>query len=203
MCVQFLISSNLKALAREYGAVWDGDFEWKPHVFPRYIAPVLLGGEKPTIKPMAFGLIPFFEKEEKPKMVFHNARVETAAEKPSFKRPFSETRCIVPIESFFEYVPGPAGKKRRVQFLPTDKSILSAAGIWSVWTPPSGAAPINCFSILTTEPPQFIKEAGHDRCPYFLRREAVEEWIKPAANKPAALREILNNGAAQIDWLAQ
>ncbi len=202
MCVQFLISSNLKILAREYGAVWDGDFEWKPHVFPRYIAPVLVAEQARTIKPMAFGLIPFFEKEEKPKKIFHNARVETVAEKPSFKRPFVQNRCIVPMESFFEFVPGPVGKKRLIRFAPADGSLLSAAGIWSIWKSPAGTE-IRSFSILTTEPPAFIAEHGHDRCPLFIDKAAIDPWLDPSEKRPDALLSLLTRSGATIDWQAQ
>lgn len=201
MCVQFLITSNLKALAREYGAVWDGEIEWKPHVFPRYIAPVVVGGEKRLIQPMSFGLIPFFAKEEKPKMVFHNARVETVAEKPSFKRPFVEARCIVPVESFFEYVPGPNGKKQLINFAPEEGGMMSAAGIWSIWRAPSGTS-LTTFSILTTEPPEFIARHGHDRCPLFLSADAIDGWLDPKVRDPQLLQTRLVSGAAQINWRA-
>ena len=200
MCVQFLITSNLKALVRGHGAVWDEDFDWKEHVFPRYIAPIMVRAEGiRRIKPMAFGLIPFFEKEEKPKKVFHNARAETVAEKPSFRKSFTHSRCIVPIESFFEFVPGAAGKKRIAKFSPADGSLLTAAGIWTVWAAPSGSK-ITCFSILTTEPPPQIEQAGHDRCPLFLREDAIDNWLEPEEHRADALLGIMHSGAADIDW---
>jgi hypothetical protein len=81
------------------------DFEWKPHVFPRYLAPVII--ERKGVRqvvPMHYGLIPSFEMNAKPKMVFHNARSETIKEKPSFKKAYQESRCLIPLDSFFEYV---------------------------------------------------------------------------------------------------
>lgn len=200
MCVQFLISSNLKALAREHGLIWSEDFEWKPHIFPRYPAPVVVGEEgRRIVRPMAFGLIPFFEKEEKPKKVFHNARLETAAEKPSFRKPFTQTRCIIPMEYFFEFVPGPAGKKRIAKFSSADGALLKAAGIWSDWTAPSGRK-TSCFSILTTEPPAQIAQAGHDRCPFFLAGSAVDGWIVQGERRPDDLLNHLQSGRIDIDW---
>ncbi len=105
MCVQFMSAKTLAQLADEYQAEVVKDFEWKPHVFPRYLAPVII--ERKGVRqvvPMHFGLIPSFEMNAKPKMVFHNARSETIKEKPSFKKAYQESRCLIPLDSFFEYV---------------------------------------------------------------------------------------------------
>jgi putative SOS response-associated peptidase YedK len=105
MCVQFMSAKTLAQLADEYQAEVVKDFEWKPHVFPRYLAPVII--ERKGVRqvvPMHFGLIPSFEMNAKPKMVFHNARSETIKEKPSFKKAYQESRCLIPLQSFFEYV---------------------------------------------------------------------------------------------------
>jgi len=102
MCVQFMSNKSLTDLAKEFSAEIDAPFEWKHHVFPKYPAPVLVEVNGVLIvKKMNFGLIPYFERNEKPKMVFHNARVETIAEKPSFKKAFLTKRCAIPLESFF------------------------------------------------------------------------------------------------------
>lgn len=176
-------SKSLTDLAKEFDAKVDESFKWKPHVFPRYQSPVILGtdGSK-IIAPMVFGLIPFFEKELKPKKVFHNARFETIDEKVSFKKAFAETRCLIPVDSFFEYVDGPGGKKRLVQFKPKDDQTMLAAGIWSLWKSPDGQK-IKCYSMVTAEPPPIIEEIGHDRCPLFLGKDDQAVWLDKIGEK--------------------
>ena len=171
------MSKSLTDLAKEYSAELEGEFEWKPHVFPKYPSPVLVFEQgKRKIKKMNFGLIPFFEKEEKPKMVFHNARAETIAEKPSFKKSFLSQHCLIPLDSFFEYVLNADNKKQRLQFSQKNNETLLAAGIWNRWKSPSGNM-TDTFSIITRSPPPLIQSLGHDRSPYFVRSGNFE-WIE-------------------------
>ncbi|MCM0605918.1 MAG: SOS response-associated peptidase [Xanthomonadaceae bacterium] len=171
-------SKSLTDLAKEFDAEIGEDFSWKPHVFPKYQSPVITEskGHK-LLTPMQFGLVPFFEKEEKPKMVFHNARIETIEEKVSFKRAYAETRCLIPVDSFFEYVEGAGGKKKLVQFVPKSGGTMLAAGIWSVWNSPKGEK-IRTYSMITSDPPEIIAETGHDRCPLFLRPDKWDQWLE-------------------------
>ncbi len=176
MCVQFMIESDIKALQRHYHASTPSDFSWKPHVFPRYTTPVIVPhGDEFHIQPMHFGLIPFFERDEKPKSVFHNARSETVREKPSFKKSYREHRCVVPLESFFEYLKENGRVVGLAQFFPADKKILNVAAIWNPWKSPHGEI-IDSVALITTEPTQAIRDAGHERCPLFIHLDQVPLW---------------------------
>ena len=228
MCVQFMSAKTLAQLADEYQAEVVKDFEWKPHVFPRYLAPVMI--ERKGVRqvvPMHFGLIPSFEMNAKPKMVFHNARSETIKEKPSFKKAYQESRCLIPLDSFFEYVwePDPTTGKDKshiMQFFAKhsirekDESVsadaasikkapgvLLAAGVWSLWrNPESGIVSAN-FSMITREPPEFILKAGHDRCPYFIRPDRIAGWLDPQKKDPLELDQYLLESRAEIEWDAK
>lgn len=208
MCVQFMDSKSLTQLAQEYAAEVPKDFEWKPHVFPRYPAPVIIlrKGVR-EIVPMNYGLIPYFEVNEKPKMVFHNARSETIREKPSFKSSYLERRCLIPLNSFFEFVDGgeinPKTKKPKktlLQFSAQEQPQLTAAGIWSLWkNPVSGEVSAN-FSMITRDPPEFILKAGHDRCPLFLKPDLLDEWLNPELKDAAKLDVLLSQGYQEFNW---
>jgi putative SOS response-associated peptidase YedK len=187
-------AKTLAQLADEYQAEVIKDFEWKPHVFPRYLAPVII--ERKGIRqivPMHFGLIPGFEMNAKPKMVFHNARSETLKEKPSFKKAYQESRCLIPLESFFEYVwkTDPETRKEKSQLIQFSGSSLTAAGIWSLWRNPESAVVTANFSMITREATELILSKGHDRCPYFLKPEAYSGWLDPQKKDPVELDQFL------------
>jgi len=130
-----MIRSKLDLLAKHYHARISAEFDWKPHVFPRYTAPVITAEKKNRlIRPMAFGLIPFFEKNEKPKKVFHNARAETLSEKISFKKAYASQRCLVPLDSFFEYIWDTETHNWLAEVYEKDHGLLTAAGIWNTWS---------------------------------------------------------------------
>ena len=224
-------AKTLAQLADEYQAEVVKDFEWKPHVFPRYLAPVII--ERKGVRqvvPMHYGLIPSFEMNAKPKMVFHNARSETIKEKPSFKKAYQESRCLIPLDSFFEYVweadPSTGKEKSHlVQFF--EKQVgkiaeaesviaadaasikkapgvflrsLTAAGVWSLWRNPESGIVSANFSMITREPPEFILKTGHDRCPYFIRPEQFAGWLDPQKKDPLELDQYLLESRAEIEW---
>ncbi len=206
MCVQFMSSKTLQELAVEYSAEVPKVFEWKPHVFPRYLAPVLIKRKGVRqIVPMNFGLIPHFEMNAKPKMVFHNARSETVSEKASFKKAYLENRCLVPIQSFFEYIweKDPVTEKEKshvVRFFPKPEEPLAAAAIWSLWRHPESGVVTANFSVITRDPPEYILKTGHDRCPLFLKPESFEEWLNPDLNNPEKLDHFLRTERAEYTW---
>ena len=66
---------------------------------------------------------------------FINARWETLDEKPAFKKAFTAQRCLIPSNGFFEWRTISA-KKQPYYIHLADQSLISFAGIWSVWRSP-------------------------------------------------------------------
>lgn len=199
MCVQFINQQTLGVLSDRYQAKIPFFFDWKPHVFPRYPAPVIIMKDGAReIRQMQFGLIPYFEKNLKPKMVFHNARSETLKEKASFKKPYAETRCLIPLDSFLEYIWTSEKEKWVARFHQKDDSPLVAAGVWSHWKSPEGKY-ITTFSMITREPPPFVLETGHDRCPLFLKPDYFDAWLSRETKDYATLDRLLMEGRADPD----
>lgn len=193
MCVQFIQPTDLKKLSEFYNGEVLEEFEWRQHVFPKYPSAVVVQqNNKRIIQKMNFGLIPFFEKEQKPKKVFHNARMETLSEKISFKKAFSETRCLVPIQSFIEYIWTDEKTNWLANFSAENDELLTAAGIWNKWKAPDGIL-VNSYSIITTNPPPFILSTGHDRCPLFLEEKAFDDWLNPAIKTYEELYKVLDH----------
>ena len=72
-----------------------------------------------------------------------NARMETVAEKPAFRRAFARRRCLLPADGYYEwYAPegaGPAadrpGKAAKQPFFihPKDGGVLAMAGLYEFW----------------------------------------------------------------------
>jgi putative SOS response-associated peptidase YedK len=194
MCVQFMIRKTARELSVLFGADLNEDFEFKSHVFPRYRAPVIgMHQGRRQIKPYSFGLIPPFEKNQKPKMVFHNARVETLHEKASFRGPFSKQRCLIPLEFFFEYLPSLEERPVLARIYPKDGAILAAAGLYSQWKSPAGEM-TPTFTMITRPAPEFILDAGHDRCPYFLTPAAHDAWLSGVGSGPHDWYQVLEAG---------
>ena len=50
-----------------------------------------------------WGLIPHWSKEPKTKYSTINARIETVAEKPTYRTPLRSQRCLIPADGFYEW----------------------------------------------------------------------------------------------------
>ena len=88
-----------------------------------------------------WGLIPPWSKGREGAARMINARVETVAEKPSYRRAVRTSRCLLPADAWYEWQVGEQG---RVPHLVkrADGGPLWLAGLWSRWHPPDGGPPV-------------------------------------------------------------
>ncbi len=151
-----------------------GNFELAPryNIAPEQLMPVVVREEKNRLELMQWGLVPFWSKEPKSKVI--NARIEGILTKPSFKRPIRYQRCLVPATGYYEWKKDPAGKApyyiRR-----KDGSLFAFAGIYDRWKDPAENE-IKTFAILTTAPNQLLAQV-HNRMPVILQPEQESLWL--------------------------
>ncbi|MFM8966263.1 MAG: SOS response-associated peptidase, partial [Actinomycetota bacterium] len=69
-----------------------------------------------------------------------NARYESVHEKPTFKRAFTRTRCLVPASGYYEWATelGRYKTKQPVYISRQDQRLLAFTGIYESWTSPEG-----------------------------------------------------------------
>jgi len=170
MCGRYtLTTTDLDRLARELGAELDPAFRrpWKPrfNVAPGDALPVLraTGGGR-VLCEARFGM------ETRPGQLAINARVESAAAKPTFERAWREGRCAVPADGFYEWT-GPAGGRRPVWLhRPDGRPLLFAALLR-----PSASGPPE-FAIVTVEANADVRSL-HDRMPALIAEGALDAWL--------------------------
>ena len=95
-----------------------------------------------------------------------NARAETVASRPSFRSAFSNNRCLVPADGFYEWS-GKGEARRPTWFHRSDGRLLLLAGLYD----PSGR-----FTVLTTTANALVSRL-HDRMPVILTPEVVDVWL--------------------------
>ncbi len=176
MCGRFSLATTKEKLQLEFPFL---QIEEAPapnyNVAPTQPAAVIPNDEPATLKLFIWGLVPHWDKEGKPTGKLINARAETVAEKPSFRRAFSRQRCIVPADSFYEWKKI-GNKKVPYRILRKDGRLLAFAGIWDVWT--DGLTALHTFSIITTDPNEEVATI-HDRMPVVLLDEDQQlAWLE-------------------------
>ena len=137
---------------------------------------------------LRFGLIPSWSKDEKTGFNMINARSETVDTKPSYRQAFLKRRCLIPMDSFYEWKTTPAGKVP-IRIKMKSDEIFAVAGLWETWKAPNGNNIHSC-TLLTTEPNSLMVDI-HNRMPVILKRENESDWLDPSIQDRDLLKSLL------------
>ncbi|MCS6243930.1 MAG: SOS response-associated peptidase [Opitutus sp.] len=118
-----------------------------------------------------------------------NARAESLAEKPSFRRAFQSRRCIIPASGFYEWQS--TGRTRRPWLfrLHNDQS-FAFAGLWETYRAPDGQLVESCALITTAA--NTLMQPIHHRMPAMLVDAAAwSAWLDPQITSADILAPLL------------
>lgn len=190
MCGRFTLTADLEQLEERFS------FHASPlSLTPRYnIAPSqavlsIIRDEAGTRGGLLrWGLIPSWAKDADIGNRMINARAETVAEKPSFRRALQKRRCLIVADGFYEW--RQEGKKKTPIFITLpSQAPFAFAGLWETWRPPDGEAIHSCTIITTT--PNSLMESIHNRMPVILTRGAETVWLDRTITEPEKLLPLL------------
>jgi putative SOS response-associated peptidase YedK len=147
-----------------------------------------------------WGLVPSWAKDVSIGSRLINARSETIAEKPAFRRAFASRRCLVPATGYYEWHRAAGSRRGQPYYIhrgehPGVGPVLVFAGLYEVWR--GGAEPLITFTILTTGPAVGL-EFLHDRSPVVLPASAWDRWLDPDTADQEALRGLLAPAPAGV-----
>lgn len=130
-----------------------------------------------------WGLVPAWAKDLSVGSRMINARAETVATKPAFRRALAKRRCIVPVDGFYEWK-AVAGQKRKQPYFihRPDGEPLAFAGLWEQWrgVPKAGDDEVTVRSTtIITGAANRTMSALHDRMPIVLPPSAWATWLSP------------------------
>ncbi len=165
-----VIGKNLISLPKRY------------NIAPAQNAPVIIYQQQEHhLALFRWGLIPSWAKNSSIGNRMINARAESISEKPSFRKPFRRSRCLVPADGFYEWKLDPK-QKGKIPYRVVLKSgePFAFAGLWEAWRDPEGKE-VKTFTIITTDANQVLKPI-HDRMPVILKPEDEDIWLNPETN---------------------
>lgn len=185
MCTRFYIdranpelatignTARQSPLARRFTNSFGRPILTEGEIRPTDIVPVIAPNKsgRRAVFPMRWG---FTLPRSKSPLV--NARMETAANKPTFREAWQRHRCIVPCSWYFEWehFTSPEGKQRtgdKYLIQPTNATITYLCGLYRF----EDGFPV--FTVLTRDA---VGEQAriHDRMPVILPENMVNGWIK-------------------------
>ncbi|MCG3135812.1 MAG: putative SOS response-associated peptidase YedK [Planctomycetes bacterium] len=203
MCARYSLARTDAALADLFGVPELASVPPREMIYPTQDVPVVVEGPRGVrrLGSRRWGLVPHWADDPTIGQKMLNARSETVAEKPSFRRAFAARRCLVPADGFFEWLKD--GKARIPhRFARADGRAFAFAGIWERWggrggneAPPHGSgagddAALETVAILTTLPNETVAPV-HDRMPVILPETAWGPWLDPENRDTAALAALL------------
>ncbi|MBB3327500.1 SOS response-associated peptidase [Microlunatus antarcticus] len=232
MCGRYAVSARPERLADQFDVldIFDGLPEPDYNVAPTVSVPAILertvkaadgkdtatsGDVRRRLAPLTWGLVPSWAKDRSIGSRLINARVESVAEKPAFRKAFAARRCLLPADGYYEwYTPDggesdtPRGKVKKQPFFlhRRDGGLLVMAGLYEIWRDPAldredDAAWLRTCTVITTEA---TDAAGHihDRMPMVVRPEVVDAWLDPTLTDPARVLALLDTDASELEAYA-
>jgi len=149
---------------------------------------VVWEGSHNTLRTMRWGLVPSWSKESHTPYSTFNARIETLAEKSTYRRPFKKSRCLVPATGYYEWQKQKDGKQP--YYVHTVKNhLLAFAGLYDTWEGQRGEQ-LESFTIIT-KPATGIPAKIHDRMPAIMPRKNFAAWLNPEIDEPEEARALL------------
>ena len=153
----------------------------------------LTGGGHRELRAVRWGLVPSWAKDASIGNRLLNARVESLAEKPAFRRAAASRRCLVPADGWYEWAKRLDSPAKQPYFItPQDGSVLALAGLWEVWG--RGEDRLYTCTVVTSPAVGALHEI-HDRMPLMVPRERWSAWLDPAGGPVEDLKALLEPAA--------
>ncbi|WP_214409377.1 SOS response-associated peptidase [Sphaerisporangium fuscum] len=144
---------------------------------------------------LKWGLVPSWAKDPSIGNRMINARLETLAEKPSFRRAFAHRRCLLPADGYYEWYRADKKTKQPYFIHPEDGGVMAMAGLYEYWKDPTRADDdplkwlVTC-TVITTTAEDHLGHI-HDRMPLIMKPDMWSDWLDPALTEPDKVLDLL------------
>jgi putative SOS response-associated peptidase YedK len=186
MCGRFALTEVKKEKLKDRFGVTKFPATLQPryNISPTQDVASILNESPETLSLTRWGLVSFRAKDPAIGNRMINARAETIAQKPAFKKLIKEKRCLILADSFFEWK-REKKIKRPFRIMLKDEGLFAFAGLWDTWEK-EGKRVVTCL-IITTDSNSLLSRI-HDRMPVILSKENEKAWVSSEIAVPEALR---------------
>jgi len=194
MCGRYTRKEQIEALLDVLKAVIQCDLTPRYNIAPSQMVACVRNAPENEHREcvlLKWGLIPSWAKDPSIGYKMINARAETVAEKPSFRKAFQHQRCLVIADGFYEWQrEGKAKQPYYIRF--KDSRPFAFAGLWESWKDKTNGdgTQIDSCTIMTTEANEFMQSIHH-RMPVILDPRNYEVWLDPDTKDASLLTPLL------------
>lgn len=199
VCGRYVVAYDPDTLVSGFSLTRIQPFPKRWNVAPQSLVPVVFetqSGER-VGELMRWGLVPHWAKDESIGARLNNARIESVAEKPSFRQALRRRRCLLPASGYYEWQPiaqpGAKPVKQPWYISPRDEPVFAMAGLFEAWRGLGAGegAPwlLTCCVVTTAASPKLA--TIHDRMPVMIARAHWDAWLARANQDPATLPPLM------------
>ena len=201
MCGRFTLHTPQAEILQAFDVAANG-----VTLVPRYnitpsqdIAVVRAGDDGRELALARWGLVPGWSKEARPKYSTINARVESVAEKPTYRTAFRHKRCLIPADGFYEW--HKSGDQKVPHYIRMqDESVFAFAGLWEHWEDEQQA--FDSCAIITL-PASGIMTTIHTRMPAIIAAADYDAWLDTGiTDKTDIMPQLASRLSAQLQTCA-
>ena len=183
MCGRYAITLPPEAMRETFGYREQPNFPPRYNIAPTQPVPIVrLHDGARQFMLMRWGFIPGWVKDPKDFPLVINIRMESAAEKPSFRNALTRRRCLLPADAFYEWRRSGTGKQAQSEaflFRRPDRGLFAFAALWETWHSPDGSE-IDTVAMMTG-PANGTMAPIHHRSPIILDPRDHQAWLDPQA----------------------
>jgi putative SOS response-associated peptidase YedK len=190
MCTRYNLISPPEAVRRAFGLASIDDFPERWNIAPSEPVAIVRQGFRGSreLALVRWGLIPSWVKDPRERGPFLNARLETAADKPSFRGAMRHRRCLIPANGFYEWS-GPRGGRTAWLVRRHDGGLLAFAGLWEHWLGADGSE-VETMAVLTRPATRSLVHV-HDRMPAMVVSDAFDAWLDCRSGSAVGIENLI------------
>lgn len=147
MCVGLSFITVSEKLEKDLGIVSDGVLRTSYNILPTQHSYVIRNHNNNQLDYITWGMVPYFSNNGHNEGKLAHARAENIFASSSFRIPIRQRRCLVVVDSFYDWVLEPDGTKSAYRFFHPDNELICLAGVWDFWL--KDDYKIMSFSIIT------------------------------------------------------
>ncbi|HEV3023151.1 MAG TPA: SOS response-associated peptidase [Pirellulales bacterium] len=196
MCGRFTLRTPAGLVAEAFGMLPFSGLQPRYNIAPSQPVAVvrLAQNDGRELAFLKWGLVPSWADDPAIGYKMINARGETVATKPSFRKAFKVRRCLVVADGFYEWQKTNGGGKKQPHYIRLKDDVPFAfAGLWEHWV--REGQEIDSCTIITTDANELMAPI-HDRMPVIMAPADYELWLDPAVQEVERLQPLLRPFAA-------
>lgn len=183
MCNYISLLSEAQELEEYFGAVYQGEpyhRDFRINGFSNPQVPVILDEEPNRITNAEWGFIPKWAKDRNLQKNTLNARLEEAADKPSYKNAV-QNRCLILVNAFHEWKWLDSKGKQKDNYLIKirNQPLFALGGLYNFWTDPATNRQVLTCTVGTTQANELMAEIHNTkhRMPVILSKKIQNKWL--------------------------